>query len=65
MGVRRIAQVVTKDGIVMAITTVDYPSTVVKDMKKAGYKVMEISDNEVSQWETEGYKKPRRKRTAR
>lgn len=34
-------QIVTKDGKVYCVTTVPYPPEVVKQMKKAGYKVKE------------------------
>lgn len=55
------AQVITRDNRVMMITTVDYPAAIVKDMKKAGYKVIEIAEQEISEWENGVPKKTRRK----
>lgn len=37
-------QIIMKDKRVLCTTTVPYPAAVVKDMKKAGYKVVEIQD---------------------
>jgi hypothetical protein len=34
-------QVIMKDGKVLCTTTVPYPNDIVRDMKKAGYKVKE------------------------
>lgn len=33
------AQTISKDGVVVCVTTVPYSAAIVKDMKKAGYKV--------------------------
>ncbi len=55
------AQVITRDNRVMMITTVDYPASIIKDMKKAGYKVTEIAEQEISEWENGVPKKTRRK----
>ena len=33
-------QIISKDGVVLCETTVPYPIAVVKEMKKAGYKVV-------------------------
>lgn len=35
-------QIITKDKRVVCVTTAPYPAAVVKDMKKAGYKVTEV-----------------------
>lgn len=32
-------QTISKDGVIYCVTTVPYPPSVIKDMKKAGYKV--------------------------
>lgn len=32
-------QVISKDGVIVCITTVPYPAAIIKDMKKAGYKI--------------------------
>lgn len=37
-------QIISKDGVVKCTTTIPYPPEVVKQMKKAGYKVKEIKD---------------------
>lgn len=34
-------QIISKDGKVFCITTIPYPPEVIKQMKKAGYKVKE------------------------
>lgn len=39
-------QIVSKDGITYCVTTVPYPPEIVKSMKKAGYKVKEVADDE-------------------
>lgn len=39
-------QIVSKDGIVYCETTVPYPPEIVASMKKAGYKVKEVTDDE-------------------
>lgn len=33
-------QIISKDGVVLCETTVPYPAAMVKEMKKAGYKVV-------------------------
>lgn len=35
-------QIISKDGKVYCYTTIPYPSDVIKQMKKAGYKVKEV-----------------------
>ncbi len=37
-------QIIMKDKRILCTTTVPYPAAVVKDMKKAGYKVVEVKD---------------------
>lgn len=37
-------QIIMKDRRVLCTTTVPYPAAVIKGMKKAGYKVVEIRD---------------------
>jgi hypothetical protein len=32
-------QTISKNGVIMCVTTVPYPAAIIKDMKKAGYKV--------------------------
>lgn len=39
-------QVISKNGVVFCTTTVPYPKETVKQMKAAGYKVKEVSENE-------------------
>ena len=36
-------QIITKDNKVFCKTTVPYPPQIIRDMKKAGYKVKEIT----------------------
>ena len=42
--VSRMKQIITKGKRIVCVTTAPYPAAVVKDMKKAGYKVTEVSD---------------------
>lgn len=37
-------QIITKNKRVVCVTTVPYPAAVVKEMKKAGYRVTEIKE---------------------
>ena len=37
-------QIITKDGKVMCTTSIPYPPEIIKQMKKAGYKVKEVDD---------------------
>lgn len=39
----RMTQIIKKDGIVVCVTTVPYPPEIISQMKKAGYKVKEVS----------------------
>ena len=32
-------QIISKDGVIVCVTTVPYPAKIIKDMKKAGYKI--------------------------
>ena len=32
-------QIISKDGVVVCVTTVPYPAAIIKDMKQAGYKI--------------------------
>ena len=32
-------QTISKDGVIVCVTTVPYPAEIIKDMKKVGYKV--------------------------
>lgn len=32
-------QTISKDGVIVCVTSVPYPAAIIKDMKKAGYKV--------------------------
>ena len=32
-------QIITRDGVVICVTTVPYPDWIIKDMKRAGYKI--------------------------
>lgn len=32
-------QTISKDGVIVCVTTVPYPAAIIKDMKKYGYKV--------------------------
>ncbi len=37
-------QIITKDGVAVCVTTIPYPANTIKEMKKAGYKVKDVSD---------------------
>lgn len=37
-------QIISKDGRVICVTTVPYPAWIIKDMKRAGYKIQEVDD---------------------
>lgn len=32
-------QTISKDGVIVCVTSVPYPTAIIKDMKKAGYKI--------------------------
>lgn len=32
-------QVISRDGVVLCVTSVPYPAFIIKDMKEAGYKI--------------------------
>ena len=36
-------QIIKKDGVVVCVTTVQYPPEIISQMKKAGYKVKEVN----------------------
>ena len=38
-------QIISKDNRVVCVTSDPYPSDVVKEMKKAGYKIKEVRDD--------------------
>lgn len=37
-------QIISRDGIVICVTTVPYPAWIIKDMKQAGYKIKNVED---------------------
>lgn len=37
-------QIISKDGRVICVTSTPYPPDVIKDMKRAGYKVKEVKN---------------------
>lgn len=39
-------QIISKDGVIYCETSVPYPPHIIKDMKKAGYKVKTIKEDE-------------------
>jgi predicted fused transcriptional regulator/phosphomethylpyrimidine kinase len=41
-------QIITKDNHVECVTTVPYPPEVIKAMKKAGYKIKEVKDDDTT-----------------
>ena len=44
-------QIISRDGIVICVTTVPYPDWIIRDMKRAGYKVKNVEDWEYSKGE--------------
>ena len=32
-------QIISKDGVIVCVTTIPYSAAIIKDMKKAGYKI--------------------------
>lgn len=40
-------QIISKDGVVKCTTTVPYPPEMLRDLKKAGYKIKTIDAKEV------------------
>lgn len=40
-------QIISKDKEVKCITTVPYPPEIIRDMKKAGFKIKEVPDEQV------------------
>lgn len=59
------AQVVLRENKIMMIAAVDYPAEIVRDMKKAGYKVLDIAEADISKWVSGEAAASRRKRSAR
>ena len=37
-------QIISKNNRVVCVTTVPYPPNIIKEMKKAGYKIKEVED---------------------
>lgn len=37
-------QIIMRDGVVICVTTVPYPPEIIRDMKKAGYKIKEVKE---------------------
>lgn len=37
-------QVISRDGVVICVTTVPYPNWVIRDMKQNGYKIINSDD---------------------
>ena len=40
------AQIISKDGKVKCVTQIPYPPEIIRQMKRAGYKVKEINEKE-------------------
>lgn len=55
------AQIVLRDKRVMMVTTVDYPAAIIRDMKQAGYRVVDLTKTELSEYEKTGKLPTRRK----
>lgn len=47
-------QIISKDGKPVCATTIPYPDHVIKQMKRAGYKVKNVEDSEYLKGETNG-----------
>jgi hypothetical protein len=43
-----VKQVITRDGIVICVTSVPYPAFIIRDMKNAGYKIRTEESNDRS-----------------
>ena len=39
-------QVITRDGVVICVTSVPYPAFIIRDMKEAGYKIRTETEKE-------------------
>lgn len=39
-------QIIIKDKVVMCVTSVPYPPDIIREMKKAGYKIKTVEDEE-------------------
>lgn len=40
-----VKQVISRDGVVICVTSVPYPAFIIKDMKNAGYKIKTETTN--------------------
>ena len=40
-----VKQVISRDGVVVCVTSVPYPAFIIKDMKNAGYKIKTETTN--------------------
>lgn len=38
-------QIISRDGVVICVTSVPYPPWIIKDMKNAGYKIKIVEDS--------------------
>lgn len=47
-------QIISKDGKPVCATTIPYPDHVIKQMKRAGYKVKNVEDSEYLKGEANG-----------
>lgn len=45
-------QIISKDGKPVCATTIPYPDRIIKQMKRAGYKVKNVEDSEYLKGET-------------
>lgn len=50
-------QIISKDGKPVCATTIPYPDHVIKQMKRAGYKVKNVEDSEYLKGEANGQSK--------
>ena len=39
-------QIITRDGVVICVTSVPYPAFIIRDMKQAGYKIITQKEDE-------------------
>lgn len=40
-------QIISKDKVVKCVTKISYPPSIIREMKKAGYKVKEVEDDKL------------------
>jgi predicted fused transcriptional regulator/phosphomethylpyrimidine kinase len=38
-------QIISKDGVVKCVTHIPYPQDIIRDMKRAGYKIKTVDDD--------------------